>query len=321
MELMLAQIQGPYRVALAAGVLFALAAAAGAQTKQQPEPFPFFPKGFAGSPDEFFEKMLGKSTPEEARDLEAVKVPLRDEREFGQPQVEAFLAQLKEQNLRVVRKGKDIEYLQKLVATIHPLMKNARRYDKFTIYVVESPRVDARTFPGGTLFFFKGLLTFAENEAALVGIVGHELSHLDRGHLLVPLKRGKLMERKFADDAARFDPQKFFSSGMTMMRLVGRPFRPEDEAEADRDGAVWAYRAGYDPRETAALFARLHQRDQDPKIRFASFFRTHPYSDDRSEAILKQYDELQAADPKEKLYRGAENLARRIPRSQQEFPE
>ena len=35
-------------------------------------------------------------------------------------------------------------------------------------------------------------------------------------------------------------------------------FRPEDEAEADRDGAAWAYRAGYDPREMAALFYTLH---------------------------------------------------------------
>jgi predicted Zn-dependent protease len=309
-------------VAVAASILFAVCAIpAGAQTKEQPDSFPFFPRGFTGSAEEFFEQMFGKPTPEESRELETVKIPFRDEREFGQPQVAAFLAQLKDQGLRAVHKGKDVEYLQKLVAAIHPLMKNARRYDKFTIYVVDSPRVDARTFPGGTLFFFKGLLSFAENEAALVGIVGHELSHLDRGHLLVPLKRGKLMERKLADGTAGFDPQKFFSSGTSMMRLMGRPFRPEDEAEADRDGAAWAYRAGYDPRETAALFARLHQRDKDPKIPFASFFRTHPYSDDRSEAILKQYEELQAADPKEKLYRGAENLARRIPRSQQEFPE
>jgi predicted Zn-dependent protease len=309
-------------VAVSASLLIAVGAVpAGAQTKQQPDPFPFFPKGFTGSPNEFFEQMFGKSTPEEAQELETIKIPLRDEREFGQPQVEAFLAQLKEQGLRAVRKGKDVEYLQKLVATIHPFMKNARRYDKLTIYVVDSPRVDARAFPGGTLFFFKGLLTFAENEAALIGIVGHELSHLDRGHLLLPLKRGKLMERKLADGSAGFDSQKFFSSGTSMMRLMGRPFRPEDEAEADRDGAAWAYRGGYDPRETAALFARLHQRDNDPKIPFASFFRTHPYSDDRREAILKQFDELQAADPKEKLYRGAENLARRTPRSRQEFPE
>src|SRR6266478_1007934 len=235
MNLMLKRSMMFWRVAFVAGMVLAFCAVpARAQEKAGEGPFPFFPKGFAGSPDEFFEQMFGKSTPEESRELEAVKIPFRDEREFGQPQVEAFLAQLKDQGLRAVRKGKDVEYLQKLVATIHPLMKNAILYDKFMIYVVDSPRVDARTFPGGTLFFFKGLLSFAENEAALIGIVGHELSHLDRGHLLVPLKRGKLMERKFADGAAGFDPQKFFSGGTTMMRLMARPFRPEDESEADR---------------------------------------------------------------------------------------
>jgi predicted Zn-dependent protease len=164
-------------------------------------------------------------------------------------------------------------------------------------------------------------LPFAENEAALVGIVGHELSHLDRGHLLLPLKRARVVERSIDQAAAGFDPQKFFAQGTTMMRLMSRPFRPEDEAAADRDGAAWAYRAGYDPREMAALFSRLHARDNDPKVPFASFFRTHPYSDDRNEAILAQYDDLQKAEPRDGLYRGEKNLIQRIPRSQQEFPE
>src|SRR5262249_43364703 len=101
-----------------------------AQTKEEPAPIPFFPKGFGGNPEEFFEQMFGKSTPEEARELEAVKIPIRDEKEFGQPQVEAFLAQLKEQGLRVVRKGKEVDYLRHLVDTLRPFTKNPRRYDK-----------------------------------------------------------------------------------------------------------------------------------------------------------------------------------------------
>jgi len=292
-----------------------------AQTPPDSPTIPFLPKGFAGNPEEFFEQMFGESTPEEEESLDQVKISLREEREFGQPQVEAFLVQLKEQGLAVVRKGKDVEYLKRLVEAVRPFMKNAKRYDRITLYVVDSPRVDARSFPGGTLFFFKGLLPAAQNEAALVGIVGHELSHLDRGHILLPLKRARVIERKFADGEGGFDPQKFFAGGTTMMRLMSRPFRPEDETAADRDGAEWAWRAGYDPREMAALFTRLHQRDNDPKIPFASFFRTHPYSDDRSAAILRQFDELEQRDPKATLYRGKENLARRIPRSQQEFPE
>lgn len=296
-----------------------LSSPAHSQSKKDATAFPFFPKDFTGSPDAFFEQMFGTSTPEEEKLLAEIDVPFKEEREFGQAQVDEFLALLKEQGLRTTRKGKDVEYLKRLVDTIKPLMKNAKRYQKITIYLVDSPRVDARSFPGGTLFFFKGLLTFAENEAALIGIVGHELSHLDHGHQLLPLKRGKIIERTAAAGAETFDPQKFFAAGATMMRLVGRPFRPEDEAAADRDGATWAYRAGYDPRETAGLFDGLHRRDNDPKLPFGSFFRTHPYSDDRCEAIMKQYDELQQQDPRDALYRGKKNLALRIPRSQQEF--
>jgi len=305
------------------GLLAALVAlwfAMPAQTKSDDGAAPIFPKAFT-NPDEFFERMFGKSGPEEQKLLESIEVGAKEEREFGQPQVEAFLAQLKEQGCKVIRKGRDVEYVRRLVETIRPFMKNAKRYEKLTVYVVDSPAVDARSFPGGTLFFFKGLLSFAENEAALVGIVGHELSHLDRGHLLLPLKRARALERTFENGDAAFDPQAFFAQGTTMMRLVGRPFHPEDEADADRDGAEWAYRADYDPREMAALFFRLHERDRSPRFPFASFFRTHPYSDDRHDAIMKQYDELQASDPRETLYRGQKNLAQRIARSQQVFPE
>src|SRR5262245_49733012 len=196
----------------AAAAVF-LVSPAVAQQAQEGQEFPFFPKGFGGNPEEFFERMLGTPAPEERETLEDVKIPFKEERDFGQPQVDAFLAQLKEQGLRVIRKGKDVDYLRQLVETIRPFMKNARRYEKITIYVVDSPRVDARSFPGGTVFFFRGLLAMAETEAALIGIVGHELSHLDRGHILMPLKRGKLMQRTFDEAVGGFDPRKFLTSG------------------------------------------------------------------------------------------------------------
>ncbi|MBS0264390.1 MAG: M48 family metalloprotease, partial [Planctomycetes bacterium] len=162
------------------------------------------------------------------------------------------------------------------------------------------------------------LLTVAENEAALVGIVGHELSHLDRGHLLTPLKNSKRMEQTFAGE---FVPHTFLASQRTMWKTFARPFRPEDESMADLDGATWAFRAGYDPREMARLFDTLHRNRLDPKLPWSEFFRTHPYSDDRCEAILKRYHDLQHDSPSDALYRGQTNLVRRIPRSQQQFPE
>lgn len=310
------------RIAIAVGLCFALVVG---ETVAQPKPkadsIPFLPPGFGANPEKFFDQMFGQSTPEEEKVLASIDIPAKDEREFGQQLVDAFLTDLKQQGLRVTRKGKDVEYLQQLVATLQPSMTNAKRYKQITVYVVESPKVDARSFPGGTLFFYKGLLSFADNEAGLIGIVGHELSHLDHGHQLLPLKRTKLFQQQPVGGGGTFDPQKFFSSGTTMMRLMGRPFRPEDEAAADRDGAAWAYQAGYDPLEMARLFAKLHQKNKDQKVPFGSFFRTHPYNEDRYDAVMKQYDELQQANPQKDLYRGKKNLTVRIAKSQQEFPE
>lgn len=81
--------------------------------------------------------------------------------------VKEHLNSRQQQELRYTCKGKDVAYLRKLVGTIRPLVQNCQRYPKITIYVVDSPHVDAQAFPGGTLFFYRGLLTGAENEAAV----------------------------------------------------------------------------------------------------------------------------------------------------------
>lgn len=287
----------------------------------QAQPFPF-QGGPGNNPEKMFELMFGADRPEEEEALKAVKISFTDERAFGQKILDAYLAELKLKKLPVVRKGRDVEYLQSLVATIHPLMTNAKRYQHITIYVVHSDEVDARAIAGGHLFFTRGLLNFARSEAALVGVVGHELSHLDREHLLVPLKRTKILQKTQFAPAGNFDPEKFMQSGTTLMRIMGRPFRPEDEAAADRDGAQWAYKAGYDPREIANLFERLHLKNQDQKVPLGNFFRTHPYNEDRCAAIHAQFETLQKDDSIEaQLYIGRQNLKKRIPKSAQEFPE
>lgn len=278
------------------------------------------------NPDQMMERMFGASTPEEQRLLDAVKVSIDDEQAFGSPIVKSFLASWEEKEVRVLDEGTEVIYLGKLIETVRPFTSNPDRYPKIKVYLIDIPQVDARAFPGGTLFFTRGLLDQCGSEAALVGLVGHELSHLDRGHVVVPLKRARLMQQAPANFANGFqngfNPDQFFSNTMTTMRMMGRAFRPEDEAEADRDGVDWALKAGYDPLEMAKVFARAAQDQQDPDFPFADFFRSHPRNDDRVAAIQDQMTRLRRKGARrKKLYRGTENLAQRIPRSEQQFEE
>lgn len=272
-------------------------------------------------PQEFFNRLFGDQREADKEALAAIEVSLKEEQRMGRRAVEAYLAYLKRQKIRVVSRGKEVQYLRDLVETVRPLMKNRDRYRRITIYLAQSSRCDARSFPGGTLVFFRGLLETAGSEAAVVGIVGHELSHLDRGHHLWRVRRIKAAQKAFADDREESSLDRLFAAGSMMARVWAHPFRPEDEAEADRDGARWAYAAGYDPRETARMFLKLGQRQLIPGDFIPSFLRSHPAPEGRHKAIMELYRELQEAEPKEKLYIGRENLRRRVARVRRRFDE
>lgn len=276
-----------------------------------------------GFPDfqQMFERMFGQEREEDRKALAKIEVSVREERQMGETAVGSYLEYLKNRKIRVVSRGRDVDYLRGLVEKIRRLMTNSRRYPRIKVYVAQSSRCDARSFPGGTLVFFRGLLETAQNEAAVVGIVGHELAHLDRGHHLWRLRRIKLAEQTFSENNKTFSPERFFTAGSLMMQIWSRPFRPELEAEADHDGARWAYAAGYDPRETAKLFLNLRDRGKDVQGFLPSLLRSHPAPEGRHKAILELYHKLQQEKPKKKLYIGKENLRRRVTRAQREFRE
>lgn len=292
----------------------------GAQEPRKGRTLSFIPRELEAQFEQFADQMFRQPTEAEQEALSSVVVSANEERSFGKPLVEAYTQDLERQGVRLIKSGRDVEYLRKLVAIIQPRMQRAARYESFQVLLAESNQIDARAFPGGTLVFHKGLLGFAESEAALVGIVGHELSHLDREHLLLPLKRGKLLEAAGERNAG--DWQRQLAGTMFAVRSLSRPFRPEDEAEADRDGAQWALDAGYDPRELARLFDRMSRKNPAPKIPFAGFFRSHPYNDDRRDAIAAEYERAAREGGQDsRLYIGRKNLAQRIPRTEREFPE
>lgn len=271
------------------------------------------------APDRFLENLFGKLSDDDAAALADIEISLDEERTLGDAAVAAYLDQLRLQKLIVSDRGREVEYLRDLVDTLRPQMNNGGRYKKIAIYLVDDPATDARSFPGGTLVFFRGLIDFAETEAALAGIVGHELSHLDRGHQLGPLRRMKYFEQTVSGGAQ--SPQQMMAAMSAMLNGFMRPFHPEDESQADRDGANWAFRAGYDSREMALLFVKLSDRDKSQRAAQLSFFRTHPFHLDRARAIEAEFAALRRKSGDKKLYIGRQNLQQRTARCQREFAE
>ena len=279
------------------------------------------PIGNAFDPDKFFQQFFSGATEEQKRTLEAVAIPWEEELRFGKEAADRFLAELRQKHIRVMSRGAEIRYLMRLVDEIRPHMAQADRYRSITILLAESSEPDARCFPGGTLVVFRGMLELAQSEAALVGVLGHELSHIDHGHQLRYLKSMKLAQRTFSGGRGAADLRRMMDNTLLISQSFARPFRPEEEAEADADGATWAYRLGYDPRELARVFLRMEERGGEPALEIPSFFRSHPHHRDRYEAVLRRFQQLQRSEPRAELYVGRRNLIELVPRSKRPFDE
>ena len=52
----------------------------------------------------------------------------------------------------------------------------------WTFTVVDQPVVNAFAVPGGFIYITRGILTYLDNEAQLVGVLGHEIGHVTARH-------------------------------------------------------------------------------------------------------------------------------------------
>ncbi len=264
-------------------------------------------KTFSQRAEQFMPRFMGEISPEERVKLAHIDVDPRDEQRLGAQVLDNYESQLRAQKKSILWRRGDVDYLKQLVAAIQPHITHAARYPQIRVGIVATDQPDAYSIPGGTLLFTSGLLDTAGSEAALVGVIAHELSHLDRGHQLLPLKQSKLTAQ--ATDWRQ----------MLSMLSVMKPVHPEFEREADEDAFQWMVAAGYDPRELAHLLESWgrQQKAQAPWIDvIPSFVRSHPDASHRAESILKQFDALVVGSD---LYVGIENWKRRIPRDKQRF--
>ena len=99
--------------------------------------------------DEVFQEFFSETNSDRAL-LEAIDISPEEEVRIGKRDLQLFLDTLRSRELRIVQSGTNASYLKSLVAEIHPLMRNAKRYRSISVYVVETTTTDARAFPGGS---------------------------------------------------------------------------------------------------------------------------------------------------------------------------
>ena len=155
-------------------------------------------------------------------------------------------------------------------------------------HLVADSEINAFAIPGGHVYFNSGLIEKAPNVAAFTGALAHEISHGVARHSTEQLSKAYGLEAIGGAVLGR-NPAVYeqILASILAQGAMAR-FSRSAESEADRLGAAYMYKAGYDPRGLVQLFETLlAERARRPGT-VERFFTTHPLTEDRIREVQKE---------------------------------
>jgi hypothetical protein len=183
----------------------------------------------------------------------------------------------------------------------------------FRVAILNSEKINAFACPGGYIFVTKGALKATRNESQLAALLGHEIVHVSKRHLISSLQK-KVSKNSESQGKTDSDPVietrkrvKVESNpdttawvqllgpkgvGLSLLQassealdtLLSKGLEKEFELEADRLGQQISSTLGYDPKSLEGFLNQIREK-QSGNINNA--FSTHPPYDLRIENLSK----------------------------------
>ncbi len=224
--------------------------------------------------------------------------------------------------------------LQSYVASLGQNLVRANNLEanpyRYSFSVVDVPYVNAFALPAGVVFITAPLIEMSDTEAELIGVIGHEVGHIQARHTAERMHKakkaqgktwlyalgggiagaaagfglGKLMcspqDRKCLSKAAELGAVAGIGGGLLIQKYGFMANSREDEMEADRIGFKTALNTGYHRDHVGGFYTKLLQMEQQSKQKnvpilssVADAMSTHPPSRER----VLQMNQMAAAAP------------------------
>ncbi len=111
--------------------------------------------------------------------------------------------------------------------------------------IVDTPDVNAFALPGGPIYLTRGILAHMNSEAAMVGVLGHEIGHTTSRHIVQKISQSQLaglgvgLGMVFLPDVRPYGD--LIQGGLQVLFLK---FSRDDEREADTLGIRYSLECG-----------------------------------------------------------------------------
>lgn len=183
--------------------------------------------------------------------------------------------------------------------------KSHRANLEYHFTIVDSPEINAFALPGGYIYITRGIMAYLNTEAELAAVLGHEIGHVTARHGVrqqsasmaanIGIVLGSILVPELRSQGAQELLNQF---GGVLISGYGR----DHELEADRLGAEYLARAGYNPQAMVKVIGILknqelfdaqiaREEDREPR-RYHGLFATHPDNDTRLKEVVGEADRL-----------------------------
>ncbi len=192
------------------------------------------------------------------------------------------------------------EYVNRLGQQLAQQSHRAELNYHFT--VLDSPDINAFALPGGYIYITRGIMAYLDSEAELAGVLGHEIGHVTARHS-VRQQSGQLATSLLGVlIGATTGNSDLANLGQAIGTGIVRGYGREHELEADRLGAEYLHRSGYDPEVMLGVIGVLKDQEiyekalaekeqREPNI-YHGVYSTHPRNDDRLKTVVRAAKKL-----------------------------
>jgi beta-barrel assembly-enhancing protease len=147
----------------------------------------------------------------------------------------------------------------------------------FNFFVVQDKGVNAFATMGGYVYVTTGLLKAADNEAQVASVIGHEMGHIEKRHLIAQIKQSMITRGLVSTILGNNSALANIGVDLALNRPRGR----EDEFQADQVGLRMLRDSNYAVSAMPAFMRKL----LSPRGNGPTFLSTHPAVPDRLKAL------------------------------------
>lgn len=155
--------------------------------------------------------------------------------------------------------------------------------EKVKLHLLRKDEINAFALPNNHLVIYSGLIAACENEAELYGVIGHELAHMEKNHVMNKLIKEVGLSVLISMTTGNGNAEMIKEA---IKHLSSTAYDRSLETEADLTAVDYLEKAGINPEPFANFLYRLADETKNLPSQIY-WISTHPESKERAEEIIK----------------------------------